>query len=188
MRSHTINLLDNKEHDSMRNLHPHAMDLNGYPGNRTRPMRHAAWRIGLRVWGFAESEVNAWIRDLPVLDGSLCWEIAHQRDGSGADMIIHLVRSSSPALGSFCWNSVGANDAIRASRWSSRVEMALFSGDVTRLPQVRYGLWAMAGTRPAESALHTLAQAVIVPQFLRRRVTQGTGAVRVVPRRLALVR
>lgn len=169
----------------MRNLRSHSIDLNGNSGNRAMLSERTMMRIGLRVWGFAESEVNAWIRELPVLDGSLCWEFSHQRDGGGADVIIHMVKSSSPALGSFCWNCVGANDAIRTSRWSSRVEMVLFYGDATRLPQVRYGLWAMAGARLAESALHMLAHAVIVPQFLRKhhqRVRQETGTVRVVPR------
>jgi len=170
----------------MRNLDPHTVDINGRPGNRPNRSDGAALRIGLRLWGFAESRVDTWIQGLPVLDdGSLSWEIAHQRDGDGADMIIHLVKSSPRALGSFCWNCVGANDAMRASEGSSRVEIALFSGDETRLPLVRSGLWAMAGTRATESALHTLAHAVIVPRFQRARVRRATGVVRAVPRHLA---
>jgi hypothetical protein len=168
----------------MRNLDPYTVDINGRPGNRTNRSNGAALRIGLRLWGFAESEVDAWRRGLPILDGLLSWEIAHQRDGDGAGMIIHLVKSSSRALGSFCWNCVGANEAIRASKESPHVEMALFSGDETRLPRVRSGLWAMAGTRSTESALHSLAHVVIVPRLLRQRVEQATDAVRLAPRRV----
>jgi len=52
---------------------------------------------------------------------------------------------------------------FRASATAARVEAALFSGDVRHLPVVRSGLRAMAGARPVEVALHTLAHAVIIP-------------------------
>lgn len=169
----------------MQNPNSNALEISGRPGNRPVRSDGAELRVGLRLWGVVESDVDAWIPGLPVLDGLLSWEIARHRDGEGADMIIHLVQSSSRALGSFCWNCVGANEAIRASASTSRIEAALFSGDESRLPAVRSGLWAMAGTRPAEAALHTLGHAVIIPRLLRERVRQNVGAVRVVPRRLA---
>ncbi|WNC91623.1 hypothetical protein RI103_09850 [Paraburkholderia sp. FT54] len=185
MGRHTINLLNSKEYDSMRNLNSNALEISGRRDNRPLPAEGAALRVGLRLWGFAESEVDAWTPGLPVFDGLLSWEIARHRDGDGAGMIIHLVKSSSRALGSFCWNCVGANEAIRASANTSRVEAALFCGDESRLPAVRSGFWAMAGTRPAEAALHTLAHAVIVPRLMRERARQRDSVIRVVPRRLA---
>jgi hypothetical protein len=185
MARHTLNLLNSEEYDSMRNLGSNALEISGRRGNRPLPSDGAALRVGLRLWGFAEAEVEAWLAGLPVLDGLLSWEIARHRDGDGAGMIIHLVKSSSRALGSFCWNSVGANEAIRASANMSRIEAALFTGDESRLPAVRSGLWAMAGTRPVEAALHTLAHAVIIPRLMGGRVRQYGSAVRVVPRRLA---
>lgn len=144
----------------MRNLNSNAIEIGRRPGNRPVRFDGAALRVGLRLWGFVESEVDTWIPGLPVLDGLLSWEIARHRDGEGAAMIIHLVKSSSRALGSFCWNCVGANEAIRASASTSRMEVVLFSGDERRLPAVRSGLWMMAGTRPTEAALHTLAHSV----------------------------
>lgn len=170
----------------MRNLNSNALEIAARRGSQPVRADGAALRIGLRLWGFVESEVNTWIPNLPTLDGLLSWEIARQRDGDGAGMIIHLVKSSPNELGSFCWNCVGANEAIRASANAARVEAALFSGDERRLPAVRSGLWAMAGTRPVETALHTLAHAVIVPRLMHERVRQKVGAVRVAPRRVVL--
>lgn len=171
----------------MRTLNSNTLDSTAR--HDIRPMRAdgAGFRIGLRLWGFVESEIGTWIPGLPTLDGSLCWEIARQRDGDGADMIIHLVKSSSNALGSFCWNCVGANEAIRAAASTSRIEAALFSGDERRVPAARSGLWTMAGARPAHAALHTLAHAVIVPQLMRERARAKVGVSRVTPRRVAAV-
>ncbi|ANB75669.1 hypothetical protein AYM40_25360 [Paraburkholderia phytofirmans OLGA172] len=156
----------------MRNLNSNALEITARHGNQPTRTDSATLRIGLRLWGFVESEVSMWIPGLPTLGGLLAWEIAQQRDGEGAGMIIHLVKSSSNALGSFCWNCLGANEAIRASANAARVEVALFSGDVRRLPAVRSGLWAMAGTRPVETALHTLAHAVTIPQLMHDRACQ----------------
>ncbi|MFM0362160.1 hypothetical protein [Paraburkholderia sediminicola] len=169
----------------MRNLNSNALEIAARHGNQPTRADGAALRIGLRLWGFVESEVNTWITCLPTHGGLLAWEIARQRDGEGAGMIIHLVKSSSNALGSFCWNCLGANDAIRASANAARVEAALFSGDVRRLPVVRSGLWAMAGTRPVEAALHTLAHAVIIPRLMHELARKKVSAVRVTPRSVA---
>jgi len=155
----------------MQNLNSNGFEMAARHGNQPARADGTALRIGLRLWGFVESEVNTWIPGLPTLGGLLAWDIARQRDGEGVGMIIHLVKSSSNALGSFCWNCVGANAAIRASANTARVEAALLSGDVRRLPAVRSGFWAMAGVLSPEAALNTLAHTVIVPRLMHASTT-----------------
>lgn len=127
------------------------------------------FRIGLRLWGFDEWEVRDWGENLPMLGGRLSREITDDRDGDGLSMVVHLVRSSTQALGPFCWNCVGANQAIRRAQGGSVLHVALFSGDARRLPTLRYGLWAMAGGRSEEETLHEIVRTLVSPRVMRAR-------------------
>lgn len=126
---------------------------------------HSKLRVGLRLWGFAEHEVERWIGNLPTLGARLSWQIVHDRDGEGADMMIHLVRSSTDALSPFCWNCVGANRAIRRAQGGPALHVALFSGDARRLPTPRHGLWAMAGPLSEEDTLHEIIRTLVFPRM-----------------------
>lgn len=79
----------------------------------------ATLRIGLRLWGL-EDRLESWFDDLPGHDGRSRWEIVHQREGDGADLVIHLVKLSSAVLSSFCWNRAGAAHTM-PNRTASRL-------------------------------------------------------------------
>lgn len=121
-------------------------------------------RVGLRLWGLVESDVTAWLPVLPMLEGLVSWKIICDSDTNDFDMVIHLVHPSKFAEGSFCWNCLGANEAIRHSKASRQIEMALFAGDATCLPAFRTGCWTLAGARPMLDALIIFAHAVVIPQ------------------------
>lgn len=127
----------------------------------------APLRIGLRLWGFEDRQVESWFDDLRDLDGRLRWELVRQRDGAGADLVIHLVKSSSALLSSFCWNCAGADHTMRQSQGKSPVHIAIFAGDANRLPAERAGLWVFAGNRSPKAALQELTQTVIIPRLLK---------------------
>lgn len=120
-------------------------------------------RVGLRLWGFYEFEVEGWLQDLPDSGGKASWEIARHRDGAELDMVIHLVRSTSASCGPFCWNCVGADRAMQRSIGSPTTHIALFFGDVRRLPAHRSGLWMLLDGCSERMALHTVAENIIVP-------------------------
>ena len=120
-------------------------------------------RVGLRLWGFYDFEVEGWLRDLPDFGGGAAWEIARHRDGAALDMVIHLVRATSVSCGPFCWNCVGADRAMQRSIGSPTTHIALFFGDVRRLPAQRSGLWMLLGGCSERMALHTVAENIIVP-------------------------
>ncbi len=124
-------------------------------------------RVCLRLWGIDERAAAAWLADLPTLDGRVSWEIAREPEAGQADLMIHLVKPSRPASGAFCWNGVGANEAIRRGSAAGTPQIALFSGKASRLPAFRSGCWISAGVRPMEHALGMLAHALVIPQILR---------------------
>ncbi|WP_025597694.1 hypothetical protein [Burkholderia sp. WSM2230] len=126
-------------------------------------------RIGLRLWGFDKPEVLRWGENLPTLGGRLAWEIMHDPDSDGVDVVIHLVRSSASALGSFCWNCVGANRAMHGAQHGSALNVAVFSGDARRLPAQLNGLWVIAGKRSEEDAVHEVARTLVVPRAMNAR-------------------
>ncbi|GAB7524627.1 hypothetical protein [Paraburkholderia sp. 2C] len=120
-------------------------------------------RVGLRLWGFYDFEVEGWLQDLPGSGAKASWEVLRHRDGKGLDMVIHLVRSTSESCGPFCWNCVGANRAMQRSIGSSTTHIALFFGDVRRLPVHRCGLWMLLDGCNERMALHTVAENVVIP-------------------------
>jgi len=128
-----------------------------------------SFRIGLRLWGFDETQVRSWSARLPTLGGRLSWEIAHDSGGDGASMLIHLVKSSSETFGPFCWNCVGANRAILRAQGQSAMHVAVFSGDSRRLPALRHGLWAMAERGIEEETLHEIARTLVIPRVMLAR-------------------
>jgi len=130
-------------------------------------------RIGLRLWGFYDFEVEGWLQDLPRSGGKDSWEIALHRDGEGFDMMIHLVRSTSASCGSFCWNCVGADRAMQRSFGSPTTHLALFFGDVRRLPAHRSGLWMLLDGCSEQAALHTVAENVVIPLVSHARRAKG---------------
>ncbi|RDK00788.1 hypothetical protein DLM46_20780 [Paraburkholderia lacunae] len=146
----------------------HAVSQHSRPHGDVARARHATFRVGLRLWGFDEHEVSGWITGLPTLGGRLSWEITHDRDGDGAGLVIHLVRSSD-VLAPFCWNCVGANRTIRRAQGGVAQHVALFSGDARRLPTPRYGLWAIARTRSEIDTLHEIARTLVFPRVMRTR-------------------
>jgi len=124
-------------------------------------------RVCLRLWGIDERAAAAWLADLPTLGGRISWEIARKPEAGPADLMIHLVKPSRPVSGAFCWNCVGANEAIRRGNASGTPQIALFSGKASRLPAFRSGCWISAGVRPMEHALGMLAHAIVIPKILR---------------------
>lgn len=125
--------------------------------------------IGLRLWGFERLEVRHWGENLPTLGGRLAWEIMRDPDNDAVDVVIHLVRSSATALGSFCWNCVGANRAMHGARHGAVLNVAIFSGDARRLPAQLNGLWVMAGKRPAEDIVHEVVRTLVFPRVANAR-------------------
>lgn len=123
-------------------------------------------RVALRLWGYSEPEVAAWLEDLPSSAGCVSWEIARQIDNNRLSALIHLVRASSAASGPFCWNCVGANRTMQRGEGRSPVQIALFSGDAERLPKLQFGVWALVGTRSEKDALQGLARNVVNPLVL----------------------
>lgn len=116
-------------------------------------------RAGLRLWGYDPSVVATWISGLPDAGGKLSWEVTHDRDANGADLILHLVspsRTSAP----FCWNCAGANHAMRNSNGVGRIEIALLAGHFHQLEFPRIGHWVASEGLPIRVALHKLAKSI----------------------------
>ena len=147
---------------------------NGPINNAAADNQHTL-RIALRLWGLDESAVKSWIGELPTLDGSLSWELAHSQIPDGADMVVHTVKPSRHAPGSFCWNCVGANRAMLRSWDMSRTEMVLFVGAADQLPSERVGHWSIAGRLTPYAALHNLA---LLIDASCERIPQGHATVR----------
>jgi hypothetical protein len=122
-----------------------------------------AMRVGLRLWGFYDFEVEGWLHDLPGSGEKASWEIARHRDSTELDMVIHLVRATSASCGPFCWNCVGADRAMQRSIGGPVTHIALFFGDVRRLPAHRSGLWMLLDGCSERVALHTVAENVVIP-------------------------
>jgi hypothetical protein len=120
-------------------------------------------RVGLRLWGFHDFEVEGWLHDLPGRGEEASWEIARRRDSAELGMVIHLVRSSSASCGPFCWNCVGADRAMQRSIGGPATHIALFFGDVRRMPAHRSGLWMLLDGCSERAALHTVAENVVIP-------------------------
>jgi hypothetical protein len=120
-------------------------------------------RVGLRLWGFYDFEVEGWLQGLPSSAAKASWEVVRNREGKELDMVLHLVRSTSASCGPFCWNCVGANRAMQRSIGSSTTHLALFFGDVRRLPVHRSGLWMLLDGCSERAALHTVAENVVIP-------------------------
>ncbi len=140
------------------------------PDRRNRMYTNASpLLVGLRLWGFDRPKVRRWGENLPTLGGRLAWEIMHDPDDDAVDVVIHLVRSSATALGSFCWNCVGANRAMHDARHGRVLNVAIFSGDARRLPAQLNGLWVMAGQRPQEDIVHEVVRTLVVPRLANAR-------------------
>ncbi|AXF05544.1 hypothetical protein CUJ88_44435 (plasmid) [Paraburkholderia hospita] len=166
MRSNMTNTSLSQAHNPMQTHAAHiagGRSLSARIATRTGP----TLRIGLRLWGFVDTQVGSWLGDLPDQDGRLSWEAARHHDGAGVALIIHLVKSSSAVLSSFCWNCAGASHAMRQSQGKCPVQIALFAGDASRLPAGRTGLWAFAGNCSTRAALCELTRTVVVPHLLR---------------------
>jgi hypothetical protein len=112
--------------------------------------------IALRLWGYEESEVQSWTRELPGLNGAITWKISSDRMARGADVVVHIVKPSRRASAAFCWNCAGANYAVSQSLAECGIEMILFEGNADQLPRKRAGHWAVAGTLSPQTALGRL--------------------------------
>jgi hypothetical protein len=117
---------------------------------------------GLRLWGYDPSAVGAWIKRLPDAGGQISWEIAHDRDANGAELVVHLVNPSQTSA-PFCWNCAGANHAMRLSTSTGRMEIVLFAGHFHQLEFPRTGRWVASEGLPIRMALHKLAESIIRP-------------------------
>lgn len=121
-------------------------------------------RASLRLWGYDPLVVEAWIKRLPDARGRVSWEIAHDREANGADVVVHLLnpsRTSAP----FCWNCAGASRAMRLSIGTGRTEIALFAGRFQQLEFPRVGPWFASEGLPIRMALHKLAQSLVTSFF-----------------------
>ncbi|WP_346778654.1 hypothetical protein [Burkholderia sp. Ac-20353] len=128
----------------------------------------APLRIALRPWGFDARTVESWIHALPTLDRTIEWGIAADRRAPGADIVVHIVKPAPGARGQFCWNSVGANYALRQSLAACGTELALLIGDADQMPDERIGHWVVAGALPPATALARLGQLIAACAAPRR--------------------
>ncbi|SOE64571.1 hypothetical protein SAMN05446935_2490 [Burkholderia sp. YR290] len=117
-------------------------------------------RVGLRLWGFDESEVQSWASELPDMDGAIAWKISRVRRETDADIVVHLVKPARRANDAFCWHSIQANRAVLASFAAGRTEMVLFTGREEELPKRRSGHWALAGALSPQVALARLGRLI----------------------------
>jgi len=131
----------------------HSHSARAFHNAQTQP---EALCIALRPWGFEESELQSWTRELPDLDGAITWKVSRDGLARGADVVVHLVKPSSRTGVDFCWNCAGANYALSKSLAECGTEMVLFSGTTSQLPLSRSGLWTMAGRLSSQVALHRL--------------------------------
>lgn len=116
--------------------------------------------IALRLWGFDETEVRAWIGELPDLEGSIAWKISRQRRETDADIVVHLVKPVRRTNDAFCWHSIQANRAVLASYAAGRNEMVLFTGSADELLKRRSGHWALSGKLSPQAALARLGRLI----------------------------
>jgi hypothetical protein len=138
------------------------MQTHARAADSVAPPPAAHMRVALRLWGYEHAVVDRWTRALPRTGGRLLWDVVHDRDANGADVVIHLVNPSN-GMTPFCWNCADANHAMRLSHGTGRTEIALLAGYFQQLEFPHNGYWVTSKGLPMKTVLYTLAQSIANP-------------------------